>query len=50
MAKTITHKTKGKVKTRPTDAQPTKTKEGKKLVLLMVGNYLTHSSSNVAYM
>jgi hypothetical protein len=50
MVETITKKTKGKAKERPKDAQPARTKEGRKLFLLMVGNYLTHSLSNVAIM
>jgi len=32
---------------RPKDAQPTRTKEGRKLVLLMVGRYFTHKPSIV---
>jgi len=50
MAKTITWKTKGKAKERPKDTQPAGTKEGRELVLLVVGNYLTHNLSNVIYM
>jgi hypothetical protein len=41
MARTITQKTKGKAKERPKDTQPTRTKEGRELVLFMVGNYFT---------
>jgi hypothetical protein len=50
MVGTITHKTKGKAKERPTNAQTTGTEERRKLVLLVVGSYLTHSLSNVTYM
>jgi hypothetical protein len=50
MARTITQKTKKKAKERPTDAQPEGTKEGRELVPLMVGSYLSHSLFNVACM
>jgi hypothetical protein len=51
MVGTITWKTKGKnAKERPKDVQPARTKEGKELVPLMVGSYLTHSPSNVVCM
>jgi hypothetical protein len=32
---------------RPKDVQPAGTKEGRELVPLVVGSFLTHSSSNV---
>jgi len=50
MAGTITWKTEGKAKERPKDARPTRTEERRELVLLVVGSYLTHNPSNVAYM
>ncbi len=50
MAGTITRKTKGKAKERPEEAQPASTKEGRELVALVVGSYLTHSPSNVTSM
>jgi hypothetical protein len=43
LAKTITQKTKGKAKERPKDAQHVGTKEGRELVPLVVGSYLTHN-------
>ncbi len=55
MVGTITQKTKGKVKERPTNTQPTGTKEGTKgtkegLVPPVLGSYLIHSPSNVTCM
>jgi hypothetical protein len=50
MATTITQKTERKAKERPTYAQPEGTKEGKELVALMVGSYLTHNLINVVCM
>jgi len=50
MTKTITWKTKGKAKERPKDVKPTRTKEGRELVSFVIGNYFTHSLSNVTYM
>jgi hypothetical protein len=50
MARTITRKTKGKANEKPKDAQPTRTKEGRELVPLVVGSYLTHHPSNVTCM
>jgi hypothetical protein len=50
MARTITQKTKRKAKERPTYAQPKGTKEGKELIPLVVGSYLTHNLINVACM
>jgi hypothetical protein len=50
MVGTITQKTKGKAIERPTKVQPTGTKEGRKLIPLMVRSYLIHSPSNVTYM
>jgi len=50
MAGTITWKTKGQAKERPKDARPTRTEEGREIVPLVVGSYLTHNPSNVAYM
>jgi hypothetical protein len=50
MARTITPKTKGKAKERPKDTQPVRTKEGRELVPLVVGNYFTHNLSNVICM
>jgi hypothetical protein len=47
MAETITQKTKGKAKERPKNALPIRTKKGRELVFLVVGNYLIHSPSNV---
>jgi hypothetical protein len=47
MTGTITWKTKGKAKKEPKDALPTRSKEGRELIFLMVGNYFTHSPSNV---
>ncbi len=38
---------KGKAKERLKDAQPTRTKKGKKLIPFMVGSYLTQHPSNV---
>ncbi len=49
MIRTITCKTKGKVKEMPKDTQHARTKEGRKLVLLMVGSYFTQNPSNVVY-
>jgi hypothetical protein len=50
MVGTITWETKGKAKERPAHTQPAGTKEGRELVLLVVGSYLTHNPSNVTYM
>ncbi len=50
MARTITRKTKGKVKERSKDVQHVRTKEGKKLIPLVVGSYFTFNPSNVTYM
>jgi hypothetical protein len=50
MAQTITQKTKMKAKERPTDAQPERTKEGKKLVPIIVRSYFTHNPFNGACM
>jgi len=50
IVETITDKTKGKAKESPKDAQPTRTKEGRKLIPFVVGGYFTHSPSNVACM
>jgi len=50
MARTITQKTKRKAKERPTYAQPIGTKEGRKLVPLVVGSHFTHNPFNVTYM
>ncbi len=50
MVGTITQKTERKAKERPTNAQPEGTKEGRELVPLMVGSYLTHNLFNVACM
>jgi len=50
MVETFTRKTKGKAKKKPKDMQPTRTKEGRKLVPFVVGSYLTHSTSNVTCM
>jgi hypothetical protein len=48
MVRTITCKTKQKAKEMPKDVQPTRTKEGRKLVFLMVGrSYFTHNPSDV---
>jgi hypothetical protein len=49
-AKTITRKTKRKAQKRSTDAQPTRMKEGRELVPLIVESYFTHNFSNVTYM
>jgi hypothetical protein len=35
---------------RPKDAQPTRTKERRELIPLMVGSYFTHNLSNVTHM
>jgi hypothetical protein len=40
----------GKVKERPKDLQPAGTKEGRELIPLVVGSYLTHSPPYVARM
>jgi hypothetical protein len=50
MAGTITSKTKRKAKERPTNAQLEGTRGGRKLVLLVVKNYLTHNPFNVTCM
>jgi hypothetical protein len=50
MARTITHKTKRKAKERLKDKQPTRTKEGRELIPLVVRSYFTHNPSNVTYM
>jgi hypothetical protein len=50
MVVTIIGKTKGNVKERLKDWQPIGTKEGRELVPLMIGSYLTHSLCIVAYM
>jgi hypothetical protein len=50
MAGTITRKTKEKAKERPIDKQTIGTKDGRMLVPLVVGNYLTHCPSNVPCM
>jgi hypothetical protein len=52
MARTITLKieTKGQANERSKDVQPTRTKEGRKLIPLVEGSYLTHSLSNVTSM
>jgi hypothetical protein len=50
MVKIITQKTKRKAKERSKDTELARTKEGRKLVLFMVGNYFTHNISNVTYM
>jgi hypothetical protein len=43
MVATITWKTKGKAKKRPKDTQPIGSKERRKLILLVVKNYFTHT-------
>jgi hypothetical protein len=44
-------KTKGKAKERLKNTQPKETKEGRELdPLVVIGNYLTHSPSNVTCM
>jgi len=43
-------KQKGKAKERPKDVQPVGTKEGRELVLFVVGNYFTHRAFNVTHM
>jgi hypothetical protein len=50
MAETIRGRQIGKAKERPKYAQHARTKKGRKLVLLMVGSYLTHGPSNVTCM
>jgi hypothetical protein len=51
MARTIMWKTKGKAKEKAkTNAHPVGTKEGRELVPLVIGIYLTHSLSNVTCM
>jgi hypothetical protein len=52
MAEPITQKTKGKAKKRPKNTQPITigTKEGRDLVPLVVGIYLTYRPSNVTCM
>jgi hypothetical protein len=50
MVKIITWETKGKAKERQKDAPLERTKEGRELVLLMVGYYFTHNPSNVVRM
>ncbi len=50
MVRTVTRKTKRKAKERPTYAQPIGTKEGRKLVPLVVGSYFTHNPFNVTCM
>jgi hypothetical protein len=50
MVKTITRKKKGKAKERPKNVQPVGTKEGRKLILLVVGSYFTHNPFNVTCM
>jgi len=47
MAKPSHGKQKGKATERPKDVQPVGTKEGRKLVLIVVGNYFTHHPFNV---
>jgi len=49
MVGTITQKTKGKAKEK-LYAQPVGTKEGRELVPLLVGSYLTQNPSNVTNM
>ncbi len=44
------HKIQREGQKRPKDAQPMGTKERRKLILLMVGSYLTHNLFNVAHM
>jgi hypothetical protein len=49
MVRIITRTTKKKVRKRPKDAQPARTKEGKELIIsIVLGSYLTHNPSNVA--
>jgi len=50
MVGTMTRKTKWKAKERPKNAQPTRTKEGRKLVLFVVGRYFNHKPFNVVCM
>jgi hypothetical protein len=50
MAGTITQKTKGEAKEKPKNSQLAGVKERRELVPLVVGSYLTHSSSNVTGM
>jgi hypothetical protein len=50
MVETITQKIKGKGKERPKDAQSTRTKEGRELIVFVVGIYFTHNLFNVACM
>jgi len=50
MVGSITLKTKGKAKERPKDTQPARTKEGRELIHVVEGSYLTHSPSNVTSM
>jgi hypothetical protein len=50
MVKSITWKTKGKANKRSTIMQPARTKEGRKLVRVMVRSYVTHILSNVTDM
>jgi hypothetical protein len=47
MVATITQKTKEEDKKRSKDVQPAGMKEGRELIPLVVGSYLTHSPSNV---
>jgi hypothetical protein len=47
MGRISTQKTKGKAKERPKDVQPAGTKEGREVVPLVVGSYLTHHPSNI---
>jgi len=49
MAIIITWKTFGKAKERPKDVQLKRAKKRRGLIPFVVGNYLTHSPSNVAY-
>ncbi len=49
MAETIRRKTKEKAKNRSKDMQPAWTKEGRELVPLLIGSYLTHNPSDVAH-
>jgi hypothetical protein len=50
MVKIITWETKGKAQERQKDAPLERTKEGRELVLLMVGYYFTDNPSNVVRM
>jgi hypothetical protein len=50
MVKIITWKIKSKTKERLKDMYPTRIKEGRELVPLMIGNYLTYNPSNVTHM